>query len=115
MRRLVRKRQVDGSVSEDSWTPSSRRLTANTRIALAMGGVPLIGGAVSGLLWPTPAMIVLDGLGLWLCQICVLFLVARFSGSRSKLQAPYLLSTIFSFAATYGFAVVVVGFLFRSR
>jgi len=115
VRLLIRNRLADGSIREDSWTPPSRRLKMAKSTALAMGGVPLVGGAVLGLLWPTPAMIVVNGLGLWLFQMGVISLVGRHSGSRVKLQLPYLLTTIFSFAATYGLAVVVVGFIFRSR
>jgi hypothetical protein len=68
-----------------------------------------------GVLWPSPAVMLAVGLGLWLSQLSLLFLLARRTGSKAKSPTLYSLTTVFTFAATYGFAVVVIGFMFGRR
>lgn len=109
---LKRRRQADGIIRETSWNPPPRSSRIAGGAALATGVVPFIGGSVVGAIWPTPALTISVGLGLWLCQIVVLFLLTRWSGSRAKFPTVYSLTTVFTFAAAYGLAVVVVHYIF---
>jgi hypothetical protein len=112
---LARRRQADGTVQETSWNPPSRRVRLTSGAALSLGALPFIGGAVMGSLSPAPGVIVAIGLGLWLSQMGVLFLLTCGAGARKKFPVPYSLTTIFTFAAAYGLAVVAVGLIFRGR
>lgn len=111
----IRRQQTDGTVQDAPWSSQSRRTRLVHGAELAMVAVPFIGGAVAGGLWPIPLVIVVVGLGLWLSQMGVLFLLARCAGLRQKFPAPYSLTTLITFAAAYSLAVVVVGFIFGSR
>lgn len=111
----TRIRQEGGTVREAVWNPPPRKMRVVSGVALASGAIPFVGGTVMGLLWPAPAVILAFGLGLWLSQMGLLFLLARRAGSRGNFATLYGLSTVFTFAATYGFVVVAVGFLFRGR
>lgn len=115
VRLLTRRRQADGTIREAPWNPQPRSAKYISGAALAMGAVPFVGGAVVGVIWPTPAFIVTAGLGLWLSQMGVFFLLARWSGSTVKFPTPYSLATVFTFAAAYALAVVMVGFLLMGR
>jgi len=115
VRLLTRRRQADGTIQEAPWAPPSRSTRMIGGTALAMGAIPFVGGAIVGALWPLPAVIVEVGLVLWLIQISVVFLLARYVGSRAKFLTPFSLATVFTFAAAYGIAVVAVGFIFRNQ
>jgi hypothetical protein len=106
-------RQADGTVQEVPRKPQSRRVRIAVVIALAMGTVPILGGAVVGILWPTPAVIVVVGLGLWLIETSVIILLVRFLGSQESLPTRHILTSVVSFTLFYGFAVVAVGYIFR--
>jgi hypothetical protein len=112
---LIRRRQADGPVLETSWNPPSGRTGVVRGAAVAIGAVPFVGGAIVGVLWPSPAAMLVVGLGLWISQMSLLFLLARRTGSKAKSPTLYSLTTVFTFAATYGFAVVVIGFMFGRR
>ena len=112
---LKRSRREDGTDQEAPWNPPPRRSRIVRGSALAMGAVPFVGGSVVGVIWPTPAVIAAVGLGMWLSEMCALFLLSRWTGSEAKFPTPYSLSTVFTFAAAYGLAVVVVGYIFMGR
>ena len=107
--------QADRTIQEIPRKPQSRKVRIVIGIALIMGFLPIIGGAVVGSLWPAPAVIVVVGLGLWLIETSVIILLARFLGSRESLPTRYLLSSVVSFALFYGLAVVAVGYFFRGK
>lgn len=106
-------RQADGTVQEVPRKPQSRRVRIAVVVALVMGVLPIIGGTVVGILWPTSAVIVVVGLGLWIIETSVIILLVRFLGSRESLSTRYLLTIVISFALFYGLAVVAVGYFFR--
>jgi hypothetical protein len=112
---LKRRRQADGTIREISLSPPPRSSRIASGAALATGVVPFIGGSVVGAFWQTPALIISVGLGLWLSQIVALSLLARWRGSRAKYPTLYSLTTVFTFSAAYGLAVVVVGYIFGRR
>jgi hypothetical protein len=112
---LTRIRQADGRVQEISWNPPSGWTRVFRGAALATGAAPFVGGAIVGILWPSPAVMLAVGLGLWLSQMSFLVLLARCTGSKAKFPTLYSLTTVFTFAATYAVAVVVVHFMFKGR
>jgi hypothetical protein len=112
---LNRNRQSDGTIRETPWNPPLRSSRIAGSAALATGVVPLIGGSVVGAIWPTTALIISVGFGLWLSQMVALSLLARWRGSRAKFPVLYSLTTVFTFSAAYGLAVVVVHYIFGER
>jgi hypothetical protein len=112
---LPRSRQADRTAQDVSWDPKSRTAKMLIGSALALGTVPFAGGAVIGVLRPTPAVIVAVGLGLWLSENGVLFLLARWAGSRAKLPPLRFLTSVIPFAAVYGVVVIAVGSILRGR
>ncbi|MGA7633604.1 MAG: hypothetical protein WCB11_22815 [Terriglobales bacterium] len=77
--------------------------------------VPFIGGIIVGYVLPRPAIIVTVGLALWIGQMLATYVLAHTDRTQTKYPLLYSLTTIFTFGATYGFAVVVVAFVFRVR
>jgi hypothetical protein len=76
--------------------------------------VPYIGGITIGYLSPHPAVIVAVGLALWFAQMLAIFAFRRRRKTPSKYPIQYSLTTLFTFGAAYGFAIVVVVFMFRA-
>jgi hypothetical protein len=107
--------KADGTAQEASWNQLSSRKRIAIGTGLAMGVVPFAGGAVVGVLWPTPALIVAVGLGLFLSERGVLFLLVRYAGLRAKFSTLYSLTTVISFVAAYGLALFAAASVFRGR
>jgi len=110
VRFLTRRRLADGTVQESPWTPPAHK-TKMLIAAVAVGAAPYMGGIVVGYLWPHFPAIFATGLGLWFCQLLALYACA--DHKTTKYSALYALSTIFTFAAAYGFTACLVAYMFR--
>jgi hypothetical protein len=51
--------------------------------------------------------VVVVGIALWLCQTLAAFSYAHVTHQKSKLAALYWFSTLFTFAASYAFSIVL--------
>jgi hypothetical protein len=111
---LARGRRADGAIRETSWIQPSGGAGAAIGAAVATVAIPFVGGAVVGILWPSPAVMLAVGLGLWLCQMGTLIVIGRLVQPRAKFPTLYSLKTVFSFAAAYGLALVAVRLFLRS-
>jgi hypothetical protein len=108
---------TDGSVREMPWTPPepNTNLARGTLIA-AIGAVPYIGGVAVGYFLPRPAVITIIGLVLWLGQMLASWACTHLLYyAKEKYPTLYSLTTVFTFAAAYGLAVVFVGYISRAR
>ncbi len=114
--RLVIRRLTGGTVQETPWIPIAPK--ANTARGLAsatVGAVPFIGGITVGYLLPRPSIIVAVGLALWLVQLLAISACARWLyHTPAKHSILYSLTTLFTFGAAYGLAVVLVAFMIRA-
>ncbi len=110
---VAKRRREDGSLEETLWKPTSGEAKAVSGTVLATIAIPLVGGAVVGLLWPSPAVMLAVGLGLWLSQMSILVLLARWIQPRAKFPILYSLTTVFSFAAVYGLVLFGIGLISR--
>jgi hypothetical protein len=109
VRFVIRQRSMDGTVQETPWTPIAPKANiAKDFTILIIGAVPYLGGIAIGLLMPRPATIVAVGLALWCGQTLAMSVYAR------KYPTLYSLTTLFTFAAAYGLAFVVAGYILRS-
>lgn len=107
---------ADGIVQETPWIPLAPKANiARGFAAGAIGAVPYIGGITVGYVLPRPAIIVAVGLALWVGQMLAVSALAHSHRTRTKYPTLYSLTTLFTFGAGYGFAVVVVAFMFRAR
>ena len=110
VRLVVRRRFIDGSVQETPWVPiAPKENTARGLAVITIGAVPCVGGIAIGLLLPRPAGVVAGGLALWFGQTLAISAYAR------KYPTLYSLATVFTFAAAYGLAFVVAGYILRPR
>lgn len=110
VRLVIRRRRMDGAIQESPWLPLERKAnSAKTLATLAIGATPFIGGGVVGYFLPGPSITVAVGLVLWLGPILAISVYTR---KRPTLTA---LSTVFTFGAAYGLAVVVVGYILRGH
>ncbi len=78
---------------------------------MTIGGGAYIGGITIGYLLPRPAVIVAVALALWLGQMLAVSAFAHRHRTRTKYPTLYSLTTLYTFGAAYGFAVVVVAFV----
>ena len=116
VRLVIRRRLTDGTVHEMPWTPITRKArTARGFAVTAMAVVPYIGGITIGYLQLRPALIVTAGLALWCGQVLAALAWARGFRSQTRHSTLYLFSTIFTFGAAYGLAVVIGAFVLRAR
>jgi hypothetical protein len=115
VRLLERVRQNDGTVQEKPWSPPPTSSMIVVGIALIAGVLPFAAGGVIGAIWPTPLIIVAVGLGLWLIQMSVPCLLARWTGSKAIFPSALSLTTVFTFSASYCLAVVVFHFICMGR
>jgi hypothetical protein len=112
VRLVIRRRLADGTVQETPLIPLAPKANiARGFAAVTIGAVPYIGGITIGYLLPRPAVIVAVGLALWLGQMLAVSAFAHRHRTRNKYPTLYSLTTLFTFGATYGFAVVVVAFM----
>jgi hypothetical protein len=110
VRLVIRRRSMDGTVQESPWLPAERKgFSAKTLAMVATGAAPFIGGGVVGYLLPSLTVIVATGLILWFGPILAICVYTR---KRPTLAS---LSTVFTFGAAYGVAVVFFGYMLRSR
>ncbi len=117
VRLVTRTRLMDGSIQETPWTPPEPN-TNFTRgsVMAAIWAVPYIGGVIVGYVLPRPATIVIIGLVLWLGQMLAASACAHWLfHTREKYPTLYSLTTVFTFGAAYGLAVVFVGYIIRAR
>lgn len=116
VRLVTRRRLMDGTVQETPWMPVAPRTNRSRGFALAtIAAVPYVGGIIVGYLLPRPAIIAGVGLALWCGQMLAVLACGRLYGTRTKFPTLYSLTTVFTFGAAYGLAVVVVGFVLRAR
>lgn len=116
VRLIIRRRSGNGSVHETPWIPLPAKANIVRGFATAtIVAAPYIGGIIVGYLLPRPAVIVAVGLTIWVGQMLGIFAFAYTDRTQTKYSLLYSLTTIFTFGATYGFAVVVVAFVFRAR
>ena len=100
---------MDGTVQERAWVPVARN-AANAAIVamLATAALPYAGGIAIGYLHPPAVIIVTVGMGLWLLQMIVAFVFAhRRHQQVNRSSLLYAISTVFTFGAAYGLAVVI--------
>jgi hypothetical protein len=112
--RIVNRRRLpDRTIMETPWALTP--FTAKLRIlaSLASGIMPFLGGATVGCLQLQPAFIPLIGLALWMVQSLGLFLLSASNAKRPSFALPRLLTTLFTFAASFSLAVVMAAYLFR--
>ncbi|MGO8758439.1 MAG: hypothetical protein ACLQG3_09975 [Terracidiphilus sp.] len=111
------KREADdkGVIQELPWSPEEHFTHFGGLLKLAFAATPLIGGAVVGYLRAPGFSVALAGTALWLVQMFALFAYARFTKQRSWSAALYWLSALFTFAASYSMAFVLVYFLFTAH
>ena len=113
VRLVTRWRSMDGTIHEAEWSVPTR---GNEGTALAVGATPLAAGIVVALLRLRPQLIVAVGAACWLGQILVAILASRRrTRSEPSRIAPSILSSLFIFAAVYGFSVVVTETLLHER
>jgi len=67
-----------------------------------------------GILWPSPAVMLAVGLGLWLSQMSFLVLLARCNGSKAKFPTLYFTDDVFTLQRHMPLPVVV-HFMFKGR
>ena len=116
VRLVTRRRSMDGTVQETPWIPVAPRTNRSRGFALAaIAAVPYVGGIIVGYLLPRPAIIAAAGLALWCGQMLAVLACGRWYGTRTKFPTLYSLTTVFTFGAAYGIAVVVVGVVLRAR
>jgi hypothetical protein len=114
--RLVQRQHLSGGVTQETpWVPSGQISWLRPFAILIFFSLPFVGGAVVGFLSASPLVIVTVGITLWLSQTLGVVIYARNSHKQLKFAFLYWLTTLFTFAATYAFTVVIVSFLFRSH
>jgi len=77
---------------------------------------PYIGGIVVGVLRPNMAIVLAEGLALWLGQTLALFAVVRCSHQKTTtISALYWLTTLISFSAAYAIIFFLVSSISHSN
>jgi hypothetical protein len=110
VRLLIRQRSMDGTVQERPWVPIAPNASIAKGLAiLIIAAVPYIGGVTTGLLMPGPAIVAAIGLALWLGQMIA---TSAYKRKRPTLSS---LTTAFTFAAAYGLAFVIAGYILHPR
>lgn len=117
VRLVTRTRLMDGSVQETPWTPPEPNTNlARGSVIAAIWAVPYIGGVIVGYVLPRHATILIIGLALWLGQMLAASACAHWLyHTKEKHPTLYSLTTVFTFGAAYGLAVVFVGYINRAR
>lgn len=116
VRLVIRRRLMDGTVQETPWIPITRKAnTSRSFVIVTTGATPFIGGIIIGYLQPRPAIIAVTGVALWCGQMLATFAYARSNLTRTKFPVLYALTTVFTFGAVYGLAIVIVAFVLRAR
>ena len=113
VRLAIRRRQADGTVVESVWPANRSR--ARGYLASVTGVLPFAGGIVVGYFLPRPAVIVAVGAALWAAGMVAIYASARARHDTKNFPTAYLLSSLFTFAASYGVAIVIVGYMFRAH
>lgn len=103
---------TDGTIQETPWTPSAVQTKAPI-VGLVVSTLPWVGGMIVGHLMPRVIIIVAIGLGLWLTAMIAVWTIAHRSRERTQNLALLMLTTLFTFAASYAAAFALGAFLFR--
>jgi len=98
---------ADGSFHELPWAPSERSTQWSGIAKMAFAAAPFLVGIIVGLLHSDLGTVVVVGIALWLCQTLAAFSYAHVTHQKSKLAALYWFSTLFTFAASYAFSIVL--------
>jgi hypothetical protein len=100
---------MNGIVQETPWIPVARKAANVAYVAvLAIAALPFAGGIGVGYFQASAVIVVSVGVGFWLLQMVVAltFAYRRRQQIKSSMLL-YSLSTVFTFAAMYGLAVVL--------
>jgi len=112
--RLIRRElAADGTLQEKLWVPGKRSVNLGRLAILSFAAVPFAGGLAVGLLHFHMPVVAVAGFALWLCQILVLLIYAHFLREKRKPAAIYLVSTFFTFAASYAASFAFASYIFR--
>jgi hypothetical protein len=108
VRLVIRRKRTDGSVEELPWSPNVHRSEWQSLANLAIGSLPIVGGAITGYLVAQPVFVLVIGLGLWFIQRMV---VARFRSrktNRSSSEIALYFANFLLFGVTYSVTAFVV-------
>ena len=78
-------------------------------IAISAVVLPFVGGILTGWFSPSPGIVIVVGLALWLCLMLALYAAPR--TDRKKFPLLYSLTTLVTFSATYAVCFVVTSYL----
>lgn len=110
VRLIQRLQSPEGSVKEIPWASSARKADLKFS-ATILGFLPFIGGGIVGYFVTRPALMVIFGLALWVCELLALSAYGKHKWNRQT--ALRGLTTIFTFGASYAATAVVVSILLR--
>ena len=109
VRVVIRRTTLHGPVEETPWTPPAARTRILMPIAISAVVLPFVGGILTGWFSPSPGIVIVVGLALWLCLMLALYAAAR--TDRKKVPLLYSLTTLVTFSATYAVCFVVTSYL----
>ena len=115
VRLVQRKRLPEGTIEEIPWDLSAQKRDLFATATVILMFLPFVGGIIAGNLTTNPAIMGLVGLILWLVQLLAIFAIGRIHSDHKKPSPIYLLSTIFTFGASYAATVAIVIYVFRGQ
>lgn len=108
VRLVIPRKHADGSIEDTPWVPTVLKSEWQSLANLAIGSLPIVGGAIAGYLLAQPAFVLAIGLGLWFVQQIV---VARFRPRKTKRDSAEIglsIVNFFLFGVSYSVTAVIV-------